>query len=310
MKMLDTKLFKCVGVCVAFIAVALQFGCTAFRPGTTVTSYTLSRKPLSVPIQYNVKRSERDIRHKSNFDMDFDVEIKKDLNSNYLFAVKNFVGKDIDDVQNRHLKTIAKVINQLKLSRSFSEFEPIGELNFVNFNPGGWAGMSVARSLGRYEPGFLDYRFQKEQVAIGSEWKFEHDLAKESRTNLSRDGESGTSIDEEFNIRQIGGEANYKLVRVDKIGNASVAEIEFHAKGDVITKIKSKIFGSSDTKESITEKGTYWINLDTGWPEKSRIVRTVETTWRNEKSTRVTTTITAKLWNCSFISFFLKFSEP
>ena len=250
---------------------------------------------MAAPIAYHVKREERSIKadkgdDTTNMDLEFDVTVTHGGGRKYNFAVSHFEGIDLDKTQTRHLGRIAATIEKQQLTRTFDELGPTSELDFTNYNPSGWAGMMVAKTLGRYEHGFLGIRFPEERLAIGDTWQIPNDLAKEYKHNFAVTSDGPDPLYKNFDVKQVGGEANFKLVKIGQQGGIQVAEISYSSSGTVTVSFESDIIEGGTTKEKVSESGTIVVDLATGWALTADITKRTERTWKDTTSIDQSTT--------------------
>lgn len=242
----------------------------------TGAGYLMRFKERTEPTLYHVKRQDRTIKtfqpqYTTNIDIDFDVTVKGEFGSQVTYSLSNFKGVDLDDSNSKHLKNIAKTIEQERLIRKFNEFGPTTELEFINNNPGGWAGMMMARALGRYEFSFMDTRFPKGKRDVGGSWRAPSDLAREIKFGLAVS--SGEDVYGSSGVKESGEEAEFTLTNVKEQGDVLIGEIHYEASGDVEMNFESGLIGDQKSIEHITVRGTIWLDLTTGWPVKAKIVR-------------------------------------
>ena|GEM_PF-6955742 len=252
----------------------------------STSSYMIQLKPMKEPIQYRVSRKERTIetiqpQYTTNIDLHFEVAVRGVSAWRYMFTFNNVDGKDIDNVQTKHLKRIGKTIETLQMVREFDSHGPVSEFQFLHSNPAGWAGMMVARALGREEYGFLDIDFPRERIGLGGTWITTNDLDKDSMFVPSPEHESGHDLYSSSKTIEKDGEAHYLLKSVKQEKDGFMGEITYRSSRVLDKSYESEMLGDSQWQERIVESGTIWVDLETGWPVRSSIVRRIEAEYKD-----------------------------
>jgi len=269
------------------------------EPNESDAGYLLRLKPLSEPARYLISRQDRTIatiqpQYTTNIDIEFVTEVRTDPDSRLVFSVSTFRGVDLDKTYTKHLKNIAKTVEELQLVRSFDDFGVSDELEFVSYNPGGWAGMMTARALGRYGFGFMDTQFPKGKREVGDTWHAPSDLAREDKADLAP-SDSSDDFYKSSSLQEAGKAAEFRLVKVERQGERVLGEISYYASGTVKVEYDSAVIGKDILSDLITVKGTIWIDMETGWPIKSTIVRREESSSSEGKIVTEYTTTSKKL---------------
>lgn len=135
----------------------------------------------------------------------------------------------------------------------------------------------VARALGRYEHGPWGVQFNSEARNVGDTWSASLDLIREVRSDFARDQESENPIYENPEVARAGGAAEYTLVSQKKERARTLMEISYEMWGEIFVSYQSEVLGPDKYKDVIDDRGTIWVDADTGWPVRGTVVRRVET---------------------------------